>query len=113
MYKGLFRLGILTIILSFLIVPGSLSTRCSTSWSMLDYPNCAYLNVISYDYTIEKPAGLSYDAADEKVTFTVHVNEITARHREWNQHEHHDGVCSSKHDHKNCFFADTIQSHLH
>jgi len=103
MYKGLSRLGILTIILSLLIVPAGLSTRTSTKYSWQAW--CPDRDIITYVYT----KSLSYDSAAE-VTFAVHVKQTVKRYRTRQKHEHH-GSCMCSHNHAEawrCQYYDTI-----
>jgi len=83
MYKGLFRLGILTIILSFLLVPGGFGHECGHDgryeWRQICRED------ISYTYGIV----INYNADDDEVEFVGTVVERVEEYRYYIYDEWH------------------------
>jgi len=83
MYKGLSRLGILTIILSFLIVPGGFGGECGHDprWEWEEI--CTEYGSTTFTYDVV----INYNAADDEVEFVGTVVERVDeyRYRVWDE----------------------------
>jgi len=93
MYKGLSRLGILTIILSLLLVPGGLGYCGGDEWRGICNSEITW-DRFSYTYSIKAPNGLTYAA--DAVEFKIHVQETE---QEFWEEQHHYHSLSSPHGH--------------